>query len=128
MKQILVVISGILCLVAYTVLVLGVAESHRGKELFRSEQPATVQYHSFDPYLLTVVEGPIRWTMLGWPRSIIIGLTRSRDDHYGHFIDMNLPAGTAGELAADWSEAGVILRFPSGHTLDIPKTAFIGCR
>ncbi|MFT5130727.1 MAG: hypothetical protein ACI8W8_004358 [Rhodothermales bacterium] len=109
-------------------MVLCLSDRPSKQELYRSEQPEELTYGSFDPYLLTVVEGSIQWTTLGWPRSSIIKVTRSKDDAYGHIIETSLHAGNAGELKSEWRDDGLILIFPQGHTLSIPKQTFIGGR
>ena len=112
----------------YTLFVLSISDKLGGKELYRSEQPEGVDYGSFDPYQLTIVEGSVQWDALGWPRSSILSITRSEDSSYGHFIEIDFPGANKDGFEAEWHEAGLAIRFPSGHNLEIPKASFMGGR
>ncbi|GAA4513976.1 hypothetical protein GCM10023191_081870 [Actinoallomurus oryzae] len=48
---------------------------------------------------------------------------------YGHRVDINAAGdGGFGVRAAEWTAAGVRIRFTTGHELFVPATMFIGGR
>jgi hypothetical protein len=48
---------------------------------------------------------------------------------YGHRVDINATGdGGFGVRAAEWTAAGVRIRFTTGHELFVPATMFIGGR
>ena len=96
--------------------------------LYESQQPTHIDYGSFDPYVISVVQGPIQWNTLGWPRSIILRVTRKGDTSYGHFIEIDLHVDDDEETVAVWTEEGIDVTFSLGHKLTIPKRAFVGGR
>jgi hypothetical protein len=114
-----------LVLVPYTLLVLFLSEA-RGKELLSSPQPADVRYHSYDPYVVGVSEGPISWRELGWSRSVVIGVAKAGFED-GHEVLVRMPGG-AEVTGLEWTREQVEVRFASGHRLVIPKGSFIGGR
>lgn len=122
------VLCVLMVLVIYTSIVLLISDIPGGAVLYESKQPEDIKYGSFDPYVLRIVEGPIKWNMLGWHRSSIIRVTRSPDSSYGHFIntDMNILCGDVNSIV--WSPGGIEICYSRGHKLFIPKTAYIGGR
>ena len=101
------------------------------------KQSESVNYKSFDPYFLSLVERDLNWTYfpLNWERhyEIYVG-DESGIPGYGHFIEFSFHPGVD-DLAThlkkstvDWSDAGVTFKEASGHILFIPKDMFIGGR
>lgn len=101
------------------------------------KQVDSVQYHSNDPYYLSVSEGEVNWSffLLGWERHYFIYVGReSGDPGYGHFVEFSFHPGYEDveshikKSNVEWSEAGVTFKPASGHALFIPKQMFIGGR
>ncbi|AIE83428.1 hypothetical protein [Fimbriimonas ginsengisoli] len=116
---------GILAL--YTLVVLSLSAMSSGKVLYRSPQPAGVNYGSYDPYELTIVEGPIKWNWVGWPRSSEIWVAPGGGHDYGYSAVFDA-GGSVSVDKTTWSTEGIEVSFSSGHRLFIPKKAFIGGR
>jgi len=115
-------------LIPYTVAVLFLSDTHGNQVLFESHQPSEIHYGSFDPYILKVVEGSINWRTLGWPRSVIIKITRSQSNSYGHFIETNILIEKGDNISVNWMNNAIEIVFPLGQRLVIPKELFIGGR
>jgi hypothetical protein len=101
------------------------------------QQSASVDYKSFGPYYLSVMEGNVDWSFFlpGWERHYVIYVGReSGDPGYGHYVDFSFHPGDEGleshvkQSKVEWTEAGVTFNPPSGHALFIPKRMFIGGR
>jgi hypothetical protein len=101
------------------------------------KQSDLINYKSFDPYFLTVLERDVNWTSfpLNWERNyeIYVGSDNGIPG-YGHFIEFSFHPGYEGldshmkKSTVDWSDAGVTFKEASGHVLFIPKGMFIGGR
>jgi len=101
------------------------------------KQSDLMNYKSFDPYFLTVLERDVNWTSfpLNWERhyEIYVGSDNGIPG-YGHFIEFSFHPGYEGldshmkKSTVDWSDAGVTFKEASGHVLFIPKGMFIGGR
>ena len=101
------------------------------------KQPDSINYKSFDPYFLSVVERDVNWTYfpLNWERhyEIYVG-TANGTSAYGHFIEFSFHPGDddidshVKKSTVEWTEAGAIFKEASGHVLFIPKGMFIGGR
>lgn len=98
-------------------------------------QAANVQYHSFDPYSLSVIETGMDYFILPWHPTYEIFVGRGTSaDAYGHSVRYSFhPEYTNREAhirssKVEWSPDGVTLIEGSGHRLFIPKTMFIGGR
>jgi len=106
------------------------------QSVFRSLQPDSVAYHSYDPYLLTVEERGLDWTTFPLSRrhQIFIGRAADLDHGYGYRLDYSFhPQLTAEQTDASrvqvvWTTAGVTLTEKSGQRLFIPQTLFTGGR
>lgn len=104
--------------------------------VFRSLQPASVTYHSYDPYQLTIEERGLDWTTFPLSRrqQIFIGRAADLEHSYGYRLDYSFhPRPSAGQSAANqvqvvWSPAGVTLTEKSGQRLFIPQALFTGGR
>ena len=101
------------------------------------KQANTVNYKSFDPYFISVVEGDIDWSSfpVTWERhyQIYVGREDSKPS-YGHFIEFSFHNGFDDtdthikKSVVEWSDAGITFKEASGHVLFIPKEMFIGGR
>ena len=131
----------ILLIVVFTILLALVFTHflHRpsNKIIGQWKQSDSVNYKSYDPYFLSVVERDVNWTYfpLNWERhyEIYVG-SNSGTPTYGHFIEFSFHPGFddvgahVKKSTVDWSDAGVTFREASGHVLFIPKDMFIGGR
>jgi hypothetical protein len=110
-------------------LVTGV--SYSTTALLESRQPATLNYQSFDPYVLAIFK---EQRVTGSKYVIVIHRgTAASAWSYGHYVDfpVNPAASDDDEIKASqvtWAPEGVTLTATSGHTLFIPKKMFIGGR
>jgi len=99
-------------------------------------QPTSVDYESYDPYSLSVLEGSLDWRFpLELPRRYVIFVGRGNDaPAYGHFCDFTFhPGGQDMEShirasTVEWSPEGVTFQEHEGKRLYIPKRFFIGGR
>jgi len=96
-----------------------------------------INYKSFDPYFLSVIERDINWTYfpLNSERHYEIYVGRENvAPAYGHFIEFSFHPGYDGidshlkNSTVEWTDAGVTFKEASGHVLFIPKDMFIGGR
>ena len=101
------------------------------------KQPDSINYKSYDPYFLSVVERDVNWTYfpLNWERHYEIYVeTANGTPAYGHFIEFSFHPGDDAidshvkKSTVEWTEAGAIFKEASGHVLFIPKDMFIGGR
>ena len=98
-------------------------------------KPDTIQYNSFDPYTLSVIEGSRKLNTLGWPRRHYIFIGRTDDaPSYGYYHDYSFHAGYEhvddyiAKAKVDWTAEGVTLTESDGQSLFLPKKLFIGGR
>ena len=104
--------------------------------VFEAPQPATVNYRSFDPYKLVVLEGPVKWTDLAFPHryELFVGKAADTGAAYGHRVDFSFHPGNEAIEAhiqhsrVVWDTAGVTFHEASGHRLFIPRRMFVGGR
>lgn len=95
-------------------------------------QPPEVDYHSFDPYTLWV--RPAREDSRGTALYEVRVLHGDDPDGYGHSMQFSVLASGSSEppfiknAQVRWSPEGVTLSLPSGHSLFIPRAAFVGGR
>ncbi len=94
-------------------------------------QPNTIQYGSFDPYSLSIIE--MNTDSWGHTYQIFVG----RGTHapaYGHYVQFPFHPYSDGletyirNCKVEWAADGVTLISESGHRLFIPKAMFIGGR
>jgi hypothetical protein len=100
-------------------------------------QPSDINYQSYDPYCLSVIEGPRRWiNPANLERTHYIFIGRGTDaPSYGLYLDFNFfgygKAETDAHIAAskvEWNTDGVTFIEASGRRLFIPAAAFTGGR
>ena len=98
-------------------------------------QPSSVNYASFDPYFLSVVDVGTDYSTFPWGRNheIFIGRGTSAPD-YGHYVRFSFHR-TSDDLDAyirqstvTWTSTGVTLTEASGDQIFVPKAAFVGGR
>ena len=101
------------------------------------KQPDSINYKSYDPYFLSVIERDVNWTYfpLNWERHYEIYVGREDGNPgYGHFIEFSFHPGSDGiethmkKSTVEWNDDGVIFKEASGHVLFIPKAMFTGGR
>ena len=98
-------------------------------------QPKDIDYKSFDPYTLSIIEGAIDWNNLSLPRRHYMYVGRGTEaPSYGHYLDYSFHAGFGdidahiGRSTVEWSAEGVTFIESTGHRLFVPKAMFIGGR
>ena len=101
------------------------------------QQSGTINYQSFDPYFLSVVERDKDYSSFPFhvERNYFIYVGRgSGQPSYGHVIKFSFhPSDQSIEehikkSVVEWSKEGVTFKELSGHVLFIPKKMFIGGR
>lgn len=98
-------------------------------------QPKDVDYQSYDPYTLSVVEGEIEWYLFGFKRRHYLFIGRgSEAPAYGHYLDYTFHPGSGdidahiGRSTVQWAPEGLTFVEATGHRLFVPKVMFIGGR
>jgi hypothetical protein len=91
----------------------------------REDQPPTVRYQDGHTHHLGLYHE--RTLLHGESYHLVIGSDPSLS--YGHRVDISATGvGSFGVRAAEWTAAGVRIRFTTGHELFVPATMFIGGR
>lgn len=95
-------------------------------------QPSTIDYESFDPYMLVVLDaGSVARSQRLYQVRVLHG---TDPDGYGHSMHFgvlaadNMDDAFIRDSEVEWSATGVALTVPSGHRVFIPKASFIGGR
>lgn len=104
--------------------------------VYSSAQPASVSYHSYDPYLLTVKENGLNWNTLPISRryQLFIGRASDVSHTYGYRLDYSFHSQSTAEhtaisrLHVAWNATGVTLIEESGQRVFIPQVLFTGGR
>jgi hypothetical protein len=111
-----------------------------GRVIHRWDQPAGINFGSFDPYTVYVLEGSRQWHVLkdgttGRRYQVLIARSEPEAPGYGHgfeyefnVLDSDTIEGHLRKTEAEWTPAGITLTEPTGHKLFVPKDAFIGGR
>lgn len=136
MKRILKALLVILVSIILALIVTHFLHRPSNRILARWKQPDVVNYKSYDPYYLSVLERDVNWTSfpLNWERHYKIYVGASETPAHGHFIEFSFHPGYDDleahlkKSTVEWSNAGVTFKEASGHTLFIPKEMFIGGR
>ena len=130
--KIVLIIAGVMCISFPMAIFLNLRSN---RVVHRWYQPSNVNYKSFDPYVLAVVEGARDWATLGWPRRYYIFVGRSNGvPGYGHYLDYTFHPGYENaeehirNSLVEWNKDGVTFIEATGHKLFIPKKMFIGGR
>jgi hypothetical protein len=91
----------------------------------RADQPPTIRYQDGRAHHLGLYHE--RTLLFGESYHLVIGSDPGLS--YGHRVDIDATgAGDFGVRAAEWTAAGVRVRFTTGHELFVPTTMFIGGR
>ncbi|MBL8796275.1 MAG: hypothetical protein JNM56_20415 [Planctomycetia bacterium] len=97
--------------------------------------PEDVQYGSYDPYALSVVEGALDWNLPRLRRRHYLFIGRGTEaPSYGHYLDYTFHPGGKdidthiGRSTVEWTPDGVTFVEATGHRLFVPKAMFIGGR
>jgi hypothetical protein len=109
------------------------------KVLHTWKQPDSLNYQSYGPYYLSIVETDCNWRSLPFSfcddRHHILYVGRdSGTPIYGHMLAFPFKPGINGmktalqQAAVTWTPIGVTFKATTGHQLFIPKQAFIGGR
>ncbi len=105
-----------------------------GAVIAKWSQPSTINYQSFDPYTLVVLESGSYPRVFSSRPTHGIAVVHHDDLSYGHFLEFSFNSqGEPVDLFIRnskivWTPEGVTLEIPSGHKLFIPKKAFIDGR
>jgi len=98
-------------------------------------QPANIQYHSADPYTLSVEQWGFDLHAIPWQYTYMIWISSGREPQdYGHLVYLPLspegddPDADISKSKVEWSNDGVTFIESTGHSLFIPKKAFTGGR
>jgi len=109
MKKTNLIITIFFLLPIFTFIILFLSDSTNGKILYTSTQPNEINYSSYDPYTLTIVEGKTKWRTLGWPKSKILKITKLNEPSYGHSIDLDIPGTDFTKTKAKWNNVEIEL-------------------
>ncbi|MFE9929370.1 hypothetical protein [Streptomyces sp. NPDC005533] len=88
---------------------------------YRASAPAAVAYADDSPHFLGLIH---QHTLSGrHSYKMVIG----RDPHlsYGHWVDLDTTVAANGIDSVTWTEAGVRVRFPTGHEVFVPARFFL---
>jgi len=118
---------------AFTTLYL--VSSSSGRVIAAWKQPQSVDYASFDPYTLFVVETGVVRALLSRRATHELRINRGAEPNgYGHYVHVSLDFdGDAADeeikaALVTWAADGVSFEMPTGHRLFVPKGSFIGGR
>lgn len=128
MKKSIIIIRALVILLLFFLIlshVMGFVWSN--DQLFRSQQPKDINYNSYDPYSLYIIK---QKRTLG--KGYIIMVSKDIEPGYGHVLNYPetyvISEDELKKVQVKWNSLGIELRLPAGHTLFIPKNAFIGGR
>jgi len=111
-------------------LILGASE--RTAIIGRWQQPPSIDYQSFDPYTLFLIEKQAG--VLGSVSHEFQIMRGGEPNAYGHVMALQLtsleaePPSALKASQVEWTLEGVAVTVPSGHRFFFPKKAFIGGR
>lgn len=124
--------SVVLAAVVGALLTLIFSASERTTVIGRWQQPASIDYQSFDPCTLFLIE---KQTGVFARVSHEIQIMRGgKPDEYGHSMEVELtslqalPASALKASQVEWTFEGVAIAVPSGHRFFFPSRAFTGGR
>ena len=107
-----------------------------GAVLVRWDQPPGVNYKSNDPYTVYVVDESSWWNVFHrkkWGSVRVVKKSLDEQNGYGHYTEYEFH-NYHGEddyfarCSTEWTPEGITISEPTGHTLFVPKKAFIGGR
>lgn len=98
-------------------------------------QPGEVDYQSYDPYSLSVIEGAREWNFFSFSRRHYLFIGRGTNaPSYGHYLDYTFHPGSEeidahiGRSSVEWTQEGLTFVEETGHRLFVPKDMYIGGR
>ncbi|MCC6866677.1 MAG: hypothetical protein IT280_11020 [Ignavibacteria bacterium] len=101
--------------------------TYHEKVIMELVQGEYIKYNSYDPYKLRIIK---QYQPLG--SKVIVMVSRSGDDSYGHVINYIDTAPVSEDdiklTRVIWNNEGIEMTFPLGHKLYIPKECFTGGR
>lgn len=125
-------ISTVILSIAFTLVFTFIITFERaGKGIYKSCQPNFINYQSFDPYCLHIVEHK---RILGKRYSIVIGVKGPEDDKeipsYGYRIPFPFEhkIDDIDMAVTEWQQEGLNLKMDDGSSLFIVKRSYIGGR
>ena len=127
-KKVTILIAILIAMTVYTIFALLFLAGIDGTIILKSVQPNNIQYKSYDPYVLRIVEGRTLWAVVGWDKTKVVKITRSGDTDYSHSIELDILGVDYNKTKVVWTKTGIELIFDTGHKLTIPKKSFIGGR
>ena len=115
--------------------VLYLVSSSSGRVVAAWKQPSSIDYASFGPYTLFVVETGVVRALLSRRTAHELRINRGGEpDGYGHYVPISLDFdGDASDeeikaALVTWSTDGLSFEMPTGHRLFVPKGSFTGGR
>ncbi|MFD9407106.1 hypothetical protein ACFWBN_08815 [Streptomyces sp. NPDC059989] len=107
--------------VLLTVALLTVLWWPQSEVTYRSSAPSSVAYADESPHFLTLVHEH----NLSGRHSYKMVIGRYSGVSYGHWVDIDTTLGAKGIESTAWTEAGVTVRFPTGHEVFVPARFFM---
>lgn len=105
---------------ALTGVLLAVLWWPRSEVVHRTSAPASLSYPDESPHHLGLVREHSLVGRDSW--RLVVG--RDAGLSYGHMLDVDARLGAGGIEAAEWTPAGVRVRFAEGHELFVPARQF----
>lgn len=107
--------------VALTAVVMTVLWWPRTEVTYRSDAPPAVVYADRVPHSLALVHSH----SLSGRHSYKMVIGRENVTTYGHWVDIDTALGKDGIESTTWTQAGVRVRFPTGHEVFVPDRFFL---
>ncbi|MFJ7587557.1 hypothetical protein ACIQZO_09200 [Streptomyces sp. NPDC097617] len=93
----------------------------RTEVTYRDSAPAAVTYADRSPHFLSLTH---EHTLSG-RHSYRMLVGRGTGGTYGHWLDIDPALGAEGIESTTWTEAGLRVRFPTGHEVFVPARTFM---
>lgn len=127
MKKIIIIESIILLSIVMLIFTHLLGISWSKKVLFTSCQPPEIQYKSYDPYCLSILE-----LQLTFDSKYIISIAKKIAPEYGHDIRYPAPGSVSAKdlqsTITNWKDDGIEIETYLNTKIFIPKKNFIGGR
>ncbi|MGW1641334.1 hypothetical protein [Streptomyces lavendulae] len=107
--------------VVLTAAVMTVLWWPRTEVTYRSDAPPAVVYADRVPHSLALVHSH----SLSGRHSYKMVIGRENVTTYGHWVDIDTALGKDGIESTTWTQAGVRVRFPTGHEVFVPDRFFL---
>lgn len=92
------------------------------------EQPASITYADKRTHFVALKSIEPRGGESFGRRTYEVWAGSDPSVNYGHVVELQITGARPTRIEADWSGDGVLVRFPSGHTLFLPASSFTGGR